>query len=266
MSKPTVITIGRQLGSGGREIGQVIAKKLGISFYDKELLAEAAKKSGLAKELFENHDEKPTNSFLYSLVMDTYSLGYSSSTFSDMPLNHKIFLAQFDTIKNIADRESCVIVGRCADYALADYSNVLSVFIHADLEYRIRRICKRHSLTSAKAKEEIVKTDKRRSSYYNYYTSKKWGEASGYHLCIDSSAVSIEEPRLARAERLAILLGSEGNGLSPETIACCDDTVRIPMAHGVDSLNVAAAGAVVFWQLRPRDGGEPRRFPGGDLL
>ena len=101
-------------------------------------------------------------------------------------------------------------------------------------------------------KEEIVKTDKRRSSYYNYYTSKKWGEASGYHLCIDSSAVSIEEPRLARAERLAVLLGSEGNGLSPETIACCDDTVRIPMAHGVDSLNVAAAGAVVFWQLRPR--------------
>ncbi len=193
MSKPTVITIGRQLGSGGREIGQVIAKKLGISFYDKELLAEAAKKSGLAKELFENHDEKPTNSFLYSLVMDTYSLGYSSSTFSDMPLNHKIFLAQFDTIKNIADRDSCVIVGRCADYALADYSNVLSVFIHADLEYRIRRICKRHSLTSAKAKEEIVKTDKRRSSYYNYYTSKKWGEASGYHLCIDSSAVSIED-------------------------------------------------------------------------
>ncbi len=193
MSKNTVITIGRQLGSGGREIGQIIAKKLGISFYDKELLSEAAKKSGIAKELFENHDEKPTKSFLYSLVMDTYALGYSSSAFTDMPLNHKIFLAQFDAIKNIADRESCVIVGRCADYALEDYDNALTVFVHADIDYRIRRICRRHNLTKDKAKEEILKTDKQRSSYYNYYTSKRWGEAEGYHLCIDSGVISIED-------------------------------------------------------------------------
>ena len=192
MSKPTVITIGRQLGSGGREIGQVIAKKLGISFYDKELLAEAAKKSGLAKELFENHDEKPTNSFLYSLVMDTYSLGYSSSTFSDMPLNHKIFLAQFEAIKKLAGEGPCVMVGRCADYALADWKDCFSIFIHADLDARIRRIATKYKLSDKKAKDTIIKTDKSRSSYYNYYTNKKWGDAQSYNLCIDSSKLGIE--------------------------------------------------------------------------
>ena len=129
MTTNTIITIGRQLGSGGREIGQMLAKDLGIKYYDKELLTAAAKESGMAQELFENHDEKPTNSFLYSLVMDTYSLGYSSGTFNEMPLNHKIFLAQFDTIKKIADKEPCVIVGRCADYALADYPNCVKVFL-----------------------------------------------------------------------------------------------------------------------------------------
>ena len=192
VSNHTVITIGRQLGSGGREIGQMLAGKLGIKYYDKELLAAAAKESGLAQELFENHDEKPTNSFLYSRVMDTYSLGYSSGTFHELPLNHKIFLAQFDTIKKIAEEESCVIVGRCADYALADFKNCVKVFIHADMDYRIRRVAERHDLTPAKAREEILKTDKKRASYYNYYTSKCWGEAAGYDLCLDSSVIGNE--------------------------------------------------------------------------
>ena len=192
MTTNTIITIGRQLGSGGREIGQMLAKDLGIKYYDKELLTAAAKESGMAQELFENHDEKPTNSFLYSLVMDTYSLGYSSGTFNEMPLNHKIFLAQFDTIKKIADKEPCVIVGRCADYALADYPNCVKVFIHADIDYRIHRVAKRHDLTLAKAKDEVTKTDKKRASYYNYYTSKRWGEAAGYDLCLDSSVIGNE--------------------------------------------------------------------------
>jgi len=192
MAKNIVITIGRQLGSGGREIGQMLAKELGINYYDKELLAVASKESGLAQELFENHDERPTKSFLYNLVMDTYSLGYSSGAFNDLPLNHKVFLAQFDTIKKIADRESCVIVGRCADYALADYDNCVKVFIHADMDYRIHRVAKRHDLTLVEAKEEVIKTDKKRSSYYNYYTSKKWGETTGYDLCLDSSVIGNE--------------------------------------------------------------------------
>ncbi|MDY2820071.1 MAG: cytidylate kinase-like family protein, partial [Hominisplanchenecus sp.] len=123
MACKSIITIGRQYGSGGREIGEKLAADLGIKCYDSELLDRAAKDSGICQELFEHHDEKPTNSFLYSLVMDTYSIGYSSSTFADMPLNHKIFLAQFNAIKQIADEGPCVMVGRCADYALEDYKN-----------------------------------------------------------------------------------------------------------------------------------------------
>ena len=193
MSKThTIITIGRQFGSGGREIGKRLADELGIKFYDKELLSRAAKDSKICKELFETHDEKPTNSFLYSLVMDSYSFGYPSSSYTDMPINHKIFLAQFDTIRKIADEGPCILVGRCADYALEEYSNVLSVFIHADMDARIRRIARIYDLTDAKAKELIKKTDKRRSSYYNYYSNKKWGAAESYNICLDSSILGID--------------------------------------------------------------------------
>lgn len=113
-----------------------LAKHFNIPYYDKELLQLVAKESGLCEELFQNHDEKPTNSFLYSLVMDTYSLGYSTSAFTDMPINYKVFLAQFETIKKIASEGPCVIVGRCADYALEDNDNVLKLFIHADIDKR----------------------------------------------------------------------------------------------------------------------------------
>lgn len=192
MAANTVVTIARQYGSGGRQIGNAIAQELGIKYYDKELLERASKDSGLCQELFENHDEKPTNSFLYSLVMDTYSFGYSSAAFTDMPLNHKVFLAQFETIKKIASEESCVMVGRCADYALADYDGALSIFVYADLDYRIHRIAEAYQISNSSAKEKIQKTDKQRASYYNYYTSKKWGEATGYHLCMDSSILGID--------------------------------------------------------------------------
>ena len=188
-----IYTIGREFGSGGKAVGEALANRLGIKLYDKELLQQAAKDSGFCEEIFENHDEKPTSSFLYSLVMDTYSVGsYNSSPFLDMPLNHKVFLAQFETIKKIADRESCVIVGRCADYALEDNENLLSVFIHADLDARIRRIARIYDLTDAKAKDLIKKTDKRRSSYYNYYSNKKWGAAESYNICLDSSLLGID--------------------------------------------------------------------------
>ncbi len=192
MANNTVITIGRQYGSGGHDIGIKLAEELGIPCYDKELLSRAAKDSGLCRELFENHDEKPTNSFLYSLVMDTYSTGYSSAAFSEMPLNHKVFLAQFDSIKKIASEGPCVIVGRCADYALEGVSNVVNIFLHADLQSRIVRIARRHDLTDAKAKDLIRKTDKGRASYYNYYTSKKWGDAAGYDLCLNTSTLGID--------------------------------------------------------------------------
>lgn len=200
----TIITIGRQFGSAGREIGYKIAEDFGIKLYDKEMLNRAAKESGICKELFEAHDEKPTNSFLYSLVMDTYSLGYSSGSYNDMPINHKVFLAQFDAIKKIAEEGPCILVGRCADYALEDFDNVLTVFIHADLNARIRRIARIYDLTDAKAKDLIQKTDKQRSSYYNYYTNKKWSDAESYDVCLDSSVLGIEGTAEAIKQLVAI--------------------------------------------------------------
>ena len=192
MTGNLVITIGRECGSGGRLIGNRLAEKLNIKCYDKELLTLAAKKSGLCEEIFESHDEKPTSSFLYSLVMDSYSMGYSTSSFIDMPLNHKVFLAQFNAIKEIAKEGPCVMVGRCADYALEDNPNLVSVFVHAPLENRIRRIATKYDLTDSKAKDSILKTDKKRASYYNYYSNKKWGDAASYQLCIDSSVCGID--------------------------------------------------------------------------
>lgn len=188
----TIITIGREFGSGGREIGEKLAENFGIKCYDKELLKRAAKDSGMCTELFENHDERPTSSFLYNLVMDTYSFGYSTSTYVDMPISHKVFLAQFDAIKKIADEGPCIIVGRCADYALADYNNCIHLFIHGEMEKRILRIQEKYSLTPEKAREMIVKKDKQRSNYYNYYSSKKWGQADSYHLSVDSSVLGID--------------------------------------------------------------------------
>ena len=204
MKTNTIITIGRQYGSAGRQIGRVLAEELGIKCYDKELLERAAKESGLCEELFENHDEKPTNSFLYSLVMDTYSFGYSSSGFSDMPMNHKIFLAQFDAIKKLAGEGPCVMVGRCADYALADWNDCFSIFVHADLDWRINRIASKHGKTPKEAKDMITKTDKSRASYYNYYTNKKWGAARRYNLCIDSGKLGIDYATEAIIESIKI--------------------------------------------------------------
>ena len=204
MDERTVITIGREFGSGGHEIGMKLAEKLGIKCYDKELLELAAKESGLCEELFASQDEKPTNSFLYSLVMDTYSFGYSSAGFTDMPMNHKIFLAQFEAIKKLASEGPCVMVGRCADYALADNPDCFSVFVHANLDWRINRIAQKYNKNAKEAKDMINKTDKSRSSYYNYYTNKKWGSADSYNLCLDSSKLGIDATAKAIIEAIHI--------------------------------------------------------------
>ncbi len=188
----TIITIGRQFGSAGREIGEKVAAHFGIPCYDKELLSRAAKESGFCEEMIESHDERPTNSFLYNLVMDTYSFGYNASSFMDMPISHKIFLAQFDTIKKIASEGPCVIVGRCADYALSDFDNCIHLFIYGEEKTKTKRIMEKYNLSESKAKDMINKKDKQRQSYYNYYSSKKWGRADSYDLCINSSLLGID--------------------------------------------------------------------------
>ncbi|MCL2864311.1 MAG: cytidylate kinase-like family protein [Lachnospiraceae bacterium] len=187
----TVITIGREFGSGGRDIGKALAKDFAIPYYDKELLSRAAKDSGICEEVFESHDERPTSSFLYSLVMDSYSMGYMGNNYSEMPINQKIFLAQFDAIKKIAEEGPCVIIGRCADYALENHANLLSIFIHGDLDARIKRVVRDFEINEHKAKDLIAKTDKRRASYYNYYSNKKWGNCDSYDLAIDSVKLGV---------------------------------------------------------------------------
>lgn len=190
----TVITIGRQNGSAGHDIGKLLAEKLNIPFYDKEIITRAAKESGFCEEMIQNHDERPTGSFLYNLVMDTYSFGYNSSAFVDMPISHKVFLAQFEAIKAYAKEGPCVIVGRCADYALADFDNVLNIFIFADDAFKVRHLLDRFPdlKTIDKARDYYIKKDKQRQSYYNYYSSKKWGRAESYDLCINSAKLGIE--------------------------------------------------------------------------
>ena len=194
MGSYDIYTIGREFGSFGKQVGEKLAEKLGIKFYDKELLQIASKESGFCEDIFENHDEKPTSSFLYSLVVDTCSGGsFTSTPFLEMPLNQKVFLAQFETIKKIASQESCVIVGRCADYALADEKRCINIFIRADMKDKIKRISQRLDLTENKAKDLIQKNDKQRASYYNYYTNIKWGDSRSYDLCRNTSQISIDD-------------------------------------------------------------------------
>lgn len=185
----TVITISRQFGSAGHEIGMKVAEAFGIECYDKDLISKAAKESGFCEEIIEHHDERPTSSFLYNLVMDTYSFGYNTSHYVDMPISQKIFLAQFDTIKKLADEGPCVIVGRCADYALAERDNVVNIFIYGNEDTKIKFVMNKYGGSEKEARDMCIKKDKQRQSYHNYYATSKWGRADSYDLCINSSVL-----------------------------------------------------------------------------
>lgn len=191
-----VITIGRQFGSAGIDIGQKVAQELGIAFYDKELVELAAQKSNLSPEALKHADERATNSFLYSIASGGMTMhGLHTPASYDMPINDKLFIAQSEVIKEIAHKGDCVIVGRSADYVLRNEENteVLSVFLYGDLSYRVKRVVEHLQLTEAKARDLVIKTDKRRRSYYEYYTSNDWGVMSNYDLCINTGEIGIDE-------------------------------------------------------------------------
>lgn len=187
-----VITIGRQLGSRGREIGRKLADKLGIAYYDKELIVEAAKESGLPEKFFENTDEKPTSSFLYSLVMSVQPGVGLYNHYNDFLNNDNIFRIQADIIHKIAERESCVIVGRCADHILKERDDLIKIFVHASKEVRRDRIMLRDKVSDKEAMNIVTKADKRRGNYYNFYTNKIWGDVNNYDLSIDSGKLDID--------------------------------------------------------------------------
>ena len=192
MDRTVIITIARQFGSGGHEIGKRLAEKLNIPFYDKELLIHTAQASGLSEEVISYFDEQPTNSLLYSLSTGVYSLTEAGVVNYSQPVHQRVFQAQFDTIRALAEKGSCVIVGRCADYVLENHPNVVRVFLHGDLEDRIRRVAEYDGITPAEAKSRINKSDKKRANYYNFYSGKKWGVSSSYDLCLNTSTVGYE--------------------------------------------------------------------------
>lgn len=186
-----VINIGRQLGSGGKAVGEAIARRLGIRAYDKQLINLAAQQSGMSAEFFERADEKESRSLLSSL------LGYLHSPLAGNGMNgmlssETLFKIQSDVIRDLAAKESCLFVGRCADYILRDHPRVANIFIAADRRDRIERLCSLHGIAPAAAEEMMDRADARRASYYNYFSNGRWGEAATYHLCVDSSALGLD--------------------------------------------------------------------------
>ena len=193
MAKKIIITIARQYGSGGREIGERVAELLGIPLYDKEIINDAASKGSLNEEVIKNADETAANSLLYTLAMGSNILGTTMHFGYKMPLNDRLFILQSEVIKEYAKNGSCVIIGRCSDYVLRDEEGLLRLFIYGDLDHRQERVKMRHpEIKETQIIDVINKTDKRRSSYYNFYTGNKWGKYDNYDMAINSSTLGIE--------------------------------------------------------------------------
>jgi len=183
-----IITIGRQIGSGGLKIGKILSEKMEIPCYDKEVIALASQETGLGKEFFENADEKSNPKFWGTFFGSDFFHPHTKNYLC----NEMLFKLQSDVIRDLADKGACIFVGRCADYILRDYPKLIRIFIHADMEERIRRIAADRVISEKEAKNMIEQTDKSRAAYYNYYSNKIWGMASSYDLSINSSVSGIE--------------------------------------------------------------------------
>lgn len=192
MEKKVIVTIGRQFGSGGRTIGKKLAEQLGIAYYDKELINLASKESGICGEFFEKADEKTSGSLLKALAMG-FSMNNAIFQSNDYLSNESLFQIQSDVIRKVASGQSCVLVGRCADYILREDPDCISIFVSASEEDRIRRSAEYNQSDEKEAEEYMRKADKSRASYYNYYTDKIWGAAESYDLCINSSLYGIDK-------------------------------------------------------------------------
>ena len=193
MTDKIQITIARQYGSDGRMVGEKLAELLGFRYVDRELVTLAAQKSGYDPEILSRADEKSAGSLLYTLAMGSNMYGVHGGAQLEMPLNDKLFIVQSEIIKSEADKGSCVFVGRCADYVLAEYPGRISVFLYASKDARIKRVAQEHGLSEKEASETINKTDKRRAGYYNFYTGGRWGDFENYHLMLDTSVLGTDK-------------------------------------------------------------------------
>ena len=205
MSNPLIITIGREFGSGGREIGMRVAASLGVPCYDKKLISMAAEKSGLSGAFIEQNEQRSQNSFFDSLTAPSaYTGGFFAP--QHMPLSESIFVAQAQVIRDIAQKERAVIVGRCADYILSGRENTINLFIHAPMDARVERIMRLYDLGEAEALRKITTSDKERGNHYFRYTDRKWGKAQNYDLTLNSALLGIEKT----AALIVDLVGIEG--------------------------------------------------------
>ncbi len=187
-----IITIGRQFGTDGSEIGKKLSLLTGIPCYDKEYLISVAEKEGIARETFEKADEQATSSFLYSLAMSGYNGNIANYGMNNHIITDKIFNFQSKEIKKLADEGDCIIIGRCADDVLSSYDGVLKIFLHAPIDHRVEVLKKYSQESDAQIKKQIVKTDKKRATYYNFYTGKSWGDQQNYHFNIDCSLFGVD--------------------------------------------------------------------------
>ncbi len=187
-----VITIARQYGSGGKTIGEMLSKDLGIHYYNKELMKLASEDSGINEALFVKADETVKNTSLFGIAKRVYQGELIPPENDDFISNDNLFNYQAKIIKELAKEESCIIIGRCADYVLKDYDNVLSVFIHAPKDFCLEQAALKHSMSKKDLEKFIAKTDKRRADYYKYYTGREWTDARNYDLCLNSSKLGFE--------------------------------------------------------------------------
>ncbi|WP_033164755.1 cytidylate kinase-like family protein [Clostridium sp. KNHs205] len=191
--KNYVITIARGYGSGGRTMGKMLAEELGIHYYDRELMRLASDESGINEELFGRADEQLKQSLLYRIARREYKGELIQPDREDFVSNDNLFSYQAKVIKRLAEEESCVIVGRCADYILKDMDNVVKVFIHASLEDCVTRLEGMFSLPAKELEKKIIETDKRRAAYYRYYTGRDWEAAKNYDLCLNSKQLGFDK-------------------------------------------------------------------------
>lgn len=187
MKQNKIITISRQYGSGGRIVGKKLADALGVPFYDNELINLAAEKTGLSKECFKEAENTSAGNLLFSIT--SLASGMDSC---GLPLSEKIFLVQSQVIKEVAEEGSCVIVGRSANYVLSENPNCINVFLQADLKDRVDRAVRHYDLPEKNAEAAVIKTDKRRANYYNYFTGGKWGKAENYDLILNTSRLDLD--------------------------------------------------------------------------
>ena len=187
-----IITITRQFGSGGREIGKKLAEAYGIPFYDNEIISRAAKDTGFAEAAFERAEDKASNSLLYSIAMGMNVFSSQDVGFSGLSLDDRIFLAQSKVIRNVAKEGPCVIVGRCADYILKNQENVVNLFIRAPLDFRIKRAIEVEGIPKEKSAEMVMKKDKSRANYYKYHSGERWDNVLNYDFAIRSDLCGID--------------------------------------------------------------------------